>query len=111
MMDLTLLQATDWTLITLGSLIAFIGLGLFYCALKLPQRRIILLMSAGMLMALAYSPWILSTETDRSLAGAIALLMTALLSFIGFACWRHIRSRAAITDFQWQDRPRTELSL
>lgn len=107
-MDISLLDTTDWSLITLGSTLSFVALGVFYCGLKLPEYRFRLLMVAGALMALAYWPWILSTEADRGIASAIALLMIAVLACIGFACQMQIRTRAMNTAMNWPDRSRGE---
>lgn len=107
-MDLSTLNATDWSLITLGSALSFIALGLFYSALKRPKFRFQRLMAAGAVMALAYWPWILSTEADRGIALAVALLMIAVLVCIGFASQMQVRANALNT---WPDRSRNEAIL
>lgn len=104
-MTLALLNFTDWSLITLGAVVSFAGLGLFYCALKQPTHRPLLLGGAGTLILFAYWPWMLSTHIERTLAAAIALLMTLAITCLGFACQLHMRHRI-IT--HWPDRSREE---
>lgn len=108
-MDLSLLSFTDWTLITLGSALSFTGLGIFYCGLRLPEQRRSWLLTAGSLITLAYCPWILSANADRLLATATALLMTTLLTCIGFACKVQRRNiYTSKTTRNWPDRSRAE---